>query len=571
MTQGLWANDGHSPSNEPPTKACEVRVNRLQAIGSVLLVAGALLGNTAMATDRRSMDQRDDPRLLLFLMVDQARADYLQRFQPLFSDGLKFLLDRAVWFTNAHHDHANTSTAPGHASPATGVHPARSGIVANEWYSKKSRSMVYSVGDRRHSRSPRNLLVSGLADWIKARDPNSRVFAASVKDRSAVLIAGHQADAAYWYNQADGRWVSSSYYPSAAPSWLKDFNQRNLLERYFGNSWEPLPVDPAKAQGLGIENSDQLDRVGKFQRAIGGPSLLPDKVFYSRLPYTPFLDLHLVRLAEAMIESEQLGRDSSLDFLGLSFAVLDYVGHETGPDSPEVLDVLLRLDGYLGELFRTLDRTIGMERVVVSLSSDHGIPPLPEIRQRHGQPGFRVGGEDKLCVQEAGRKLQEGIGTVDWLLADVYLELYLNDEALAGEGLSGADVEARLARLLAACRGIDKVWTRTDMQSDNPSQDSDPLYTLYRNNYHPDRSPDVMPQLHPYFVPDEGPGTTHGSPHSYDTHVPLILLAPGVAPRQISQRVHTVDLAATLASLLHLPAPDNLDGVDRSPLLHAAP
>ncbi|MFQ5743204.1 MAG: alkaline phosphatase family protein [Acidobacteriota bacterium] len=501
------------------------------------------------------------PRLMLFLVIDQARADYMVRFQPLFTGGLKYILDRGAWFTDAHYDHADTLTAPGHAAMVTGLHPSKTGIIGNEWFDRNALAIVGSVEDPVYRQSPRHLHGTALADWIKERDPASKVFTAGPKDRSAILMGGHHADAAYWYSRRSGDWVTSRYYQQRAPDWLEKFNHSKILDGYFGEAWEPIPVDPQVALGMGIEPVDSGMFMHGFPYAIGGDSIQPDRRFYSAVYDSPFVDLYLLRFAEALIAAEGLGQDASLDFLGLSLSALDAVGHDYGPNSPEILDVLLRLDRDLGEFLTAVDRSVGLENVVLSLGSDHGVMPLPEYRHSHSQEGRRTGTKDILCFQRIGKELERKFGKDRWTVRG----LYLNYEAIERHHLTHEEVEAEVAKLASECRGVKKVWTRTQMESAEPP--ADPDFYFYRNGFYADRSPDLMVQYEPYVLDLAGNGTTHGSLYDYDTHVPLVILAPGIRPMQIADRVHPVDLAPTLAVLLGVPAPEGLDGLDRSALL----
>jgi arylsulfatase A-like enzyme len=250
-----------------------------------------------------------------------------------------------------------------------------------------------------------------------------------------------------------------------------------------------------------------------------------------------------------------------MDVLGLGFSALDAVGHEYGPHSPEVLDVFLRLDRTLEELFQFLDDRIGMDKVAIAFTSDHGVMTLPEYLKLKGKPGRRFTTEDVACIQGIEQKLDVKFGDEDWLIYD----LYLHYEAIRKRRLRRRDVENELARLLEECPPIEKVWTRTELES-SPS-DPDRFFEMYQNSFHPDRSPDLYIQVKPFHLNRQDRGTTHGTPYEYDTHVPMIFVFPGMVPAVIKERVHSVDFAPTLAALLGITAPEKLDGVDRSGLI----
>lgn len=504
------------------------------------------------------------PRLVLLVVVDQLGYDLLERTRPLLTGGLARLLDQGASFTDAHHAHAATLTAPGHATLSTGADPARHGVVANSWYDRVRGDWVDSARDPgRDQVSPVHLRVPTLGDRMRERWPRSRVFAAAGKDRSAVLLAGRRAHGAFWFE--DGEWAASGYYtPRGAPRWLEDLNQRDEPRRLLGRLWEPLPVAPEAAAAAGVFAADRGDFDAGLPRAFGGFSPAADGGFYGAFEDSPFFDQQLAELAEALVEAEQLGADGWPDLLALGFSALDLVGHEYGPHSPEVLDAVLRLDRTLGELFAFLDREVGEGAVLAALSSDHGVAPLPELAGALGVPGRRAGRDSVACLQRAnlelGRRFGEGI---DWLGRGFYLD----GEALADHDLAAAEVAAAAAELVERCPGVARAWTWEELErAGEPGSHRD----AFRRGFDPERSPDLLLEVEPYFVPVTSGDTTHGSPHPYDTHVPLILAGPGVPAGEVAGRVHTSDLAPTLAALLGLPPAAGLDGESLLPRLTRA-
>ncbi len=522
---------------------------------------------------------RPEPRLLLFLTIDQARSDYLVRFRPSFKGGLKLLLEEGVSWSNAHQNHAATSTGPGHATLATGAYPSHSGIIDNGWFDRSTGQPMYCVEDCSSpilswestadenavdsctGRSPKNLLVSTLGDWIKEQNPRAKVFSVSRKDRAAILSAGHRADAALWFDTSKGYFVSSHYYLSSYPEWMKRLHEQEIPASYFGQAWEPIAVKTSLLRSMGIEKVDSGFFRRGFPHWLGRVSFIPESSYYRVFSATPWMDLYLIQFAQTLIQNESLGVDDNLDFLALSFSVLDSVGHRYGPNSREVLDVLLRLDQALGEFFAFLDRYIGMKHVVVSLSSDHGVMPLPEYRTMKGQPGGRVTLQDILCVQSVGKKLENKFGADDWFWAD----RYFNYETIGCRNVLRQDVENELARQIQQCPSVARVWTRTQLEA--PAADPDQYFNLFLNSFHSRRSPDVFIQFKKFYIPGLTGGTSHGSPYDYDTRVPLLILYPGFPGKKVSERIETVDLAPTLAKLLHIDIPDTVDGIDRSAVL----
>ena len=496
------------------------------------------------------------PRLLLLVVVDQFRGDYLDRFDSLWTGGVRRLLDEGAVFTEAHHRHAVTHTATGHASLATGCHPRRHGIIANYWDDPARPDRVYSVEDPEHEVSPLSLLEPTLGDWLKQRSPRSRVFAISGKDRAAVLLGGRKADAAFWYDDETGDWRSNDYYGSEGLEWVEEFNDLGLADAQLGSAWRPLPVPPERLEAAGVENLDLGPLRPSFPHPYGGLVVAPGERFYRGLYGKPWLDEYLTRFAERLIDEEGLGDDGWTDLLALGFSALDAAGHRYGPDSPEVLDVLLRLDRRLGELLDLVDERIGLDKVVVALSSDHGVAPVPELGRSGGR---RLTAEGVLCFQRVNRRLADRFGEARWLLNGPFV----NPEAVAAAAVAREEVEEEAARLLGECPGVARVWRRGEL-----GEDAAPEARLVANSFHAERSPDLMVVFEPFFQPTWS-AATHGSVHRYDTHVPLVILAPGLGPVRDESPAATVDLAPTLATLAGLEMP-GVDGVDLGPRLGGA-
>ncbi len=502
------------------------------------------------------------PRLLLLVAVDQLAFEYLGRFDPFFEGGLRQLMDQGVLFENANYDHALTATAAGHTAMASGLHPASSGIIGNEWYDRGLRSSLYSFEGREHLRSPQNLNGTGLADWLKELDPRSKAFTASAKDRSAIAMGGHAADAAYWFDKETGAFITGSYYTDRPPEWVEDFNRSRLTDRIFGDPWEPLPLTDEELDQLGIVEIDEGLFPRRFPHSIGNQSVAPGGSFYQGIYASPFVDTHLLEFAEALVDAEQLGQREHLDFLALGLSALDSVGHSFGPHSREAADVVLRLDRNLGRFLEFLDARIGLERVVIALTADHGVLPVPEYTSSLGLPGARMGAEDRVCFQRAGRAIAQRFFLEDWVMSGFYLDR----EMIEGAGADPEEVEAALARELEGCAIVERVWTRAELMNTRMDE-PDRMRRLYRHSFHEERSPDLLVQKIPHAISSGSVLATHGSPYEYDTHVPLFFLVPGVPGGRVAEPVRIVDLAPTLAALVGIPTPERLDGRELTSLL----
>lgn len=500
------------------------------------------------------------PKLVVLVVSDQFRADYLDRARPLFAGGLARLAEEGVVFTQAHHGHAVTNTAPGQATLATGSHPARHGIVGNGWVERPTGEETYCVEDPRFGTSPANLRVPAFGDWLKERYPQAKVVSASGKDRGAVPSAGRDADAVFWYDREEGGWKTSGYYADSPPDWVETYNAAGPPVDLFYSGWEALPaVDPAAAAAAGFRPMDRGPFERGFPHVVGNLGGEKDEAYWGGLYRTPAVDEWLGDFGRELVKRHELGSDEWPDLLALSFSALDTVGHGYGPNSMEVLDTLLRLDRTLGELFDFLDQRLGREAYVVAFSGDHGVVPLPEVVEN---PELRAGLDEVRCLRQVVSEMEVTWGDDLWLAEPWYLDHGLLEEA----GHDPAVVAADLAQKLEACPHVETAWTRAeilDVGDPGVPVPGGDFALRYRNGFDPDRSPDVMLQWVENFLPDLSGRTGHGSPYTYDTHVPFVLLGADLAPGEVHDPVLTTDVAPTLAALLDVTPPQEIDGVDR--------
>lgn len=505
------------------------------------------------------------PRLVVLIVVDQLSYDYLERTDPLLTGGLRRLLDEGVSFTEAHHAHGRTNTAPGHATLATGAHPSRHGVIDNGWRDVERDVEVYSAwDDDRELVAPTNLLSTTLGDWIKRRYPRSQVWAVAGKDRAAVLLGGHHADGAFWYS-GEGGFATSRYYRGARRD-LDELGTEAWPLDYFGRDWAALPVSVSAAADAGVREPERGELYETLPRAFGGLSPAPGGSFYGGLASSPALDELVARLALELVDRRALGEDEWPDLLALSFSALDIVGHGHGPHSPEALDVVLRLDRIvLGPLLAELEARVGAGGLLIALSADHGVVPLPELGDELGFEGYRAGRDDVLCLQRVGGELtrrfipdhrdsENGGSYVSWLDGDFYLDR----ATLAEHGLDLAEVAAAAAQAVEECPIVAHAWTHAEL-ADALGRSA----AAFRHSLFPGRSPDLLIEVPRYALPVTGDYTTHGSPHRYDTHVPLVIAPPptGRPGSRIDRRVRTVDLAPTLAEVLGVEPDRPVDGV----------
>ena len=526
------------------------------------------------------------PRLAVVLVVDQMRADYLTRYADLYTGGLARLRRHGAWFTDGHVRHALTYTAPGHASVATGAHPARHGIVANDWFDRSAGAMVYAAEDLQArpalaagagdlpGRSPRQMQGLGLGDWLKAQEPAARVFSVALKDRSAVLMGGQRPDRAYWYSPELAGFVSSTWYADGAPppAWVASFNASGAALLRFARGWtrlRDLPVylrsgpDRVEAEGDGVHT--------EFPHLFDDGTPAARAAFAKELLTTPFGDELALNFARTLVAAEQLGADPVPDLLMVSCSSADYVGHAYGPHSHEVQDYYLRLDGYLDELFTYLDEHVGKDRWVLAMTADHGALPLPEEARLRGHASARRVPEAIYRAQTRAAALAglATLGLPESALVHVGEDgVWLSAPAAEAAGVAPAAMQEAVA---LALRGLDFVADSfTAAELAGPVDPKRPFMREYQRSFFAARSPDVALRFKEWHLVDARErGTSHGSPYAYDTHVPVLFFGPGVRAGLFEQPAGTVDVAPTLAKLLGVTSPGALDGRSLTPLIDA--
>ena len=495
-------------------------------------------GPGAAAPGRRPSNAR--PRLVLLVAVDQMRFDYLTRFRERFKGGFARLLGQGAVFTNAHLEHYPTVTAVGHSTMLSGATPALSGIVGNDWYDREAGKNVTSVfdpaveqvGATGPASSPWRLLVSTLGDELKMAGRRSRVIGLSFKDRSAILPVGRMADGAYWLDPATRRFVSSTWYSANLPAWVDVFNERRVAEGFAGAEWRSPGGDLLKKIPPGP-----------------GPEL--NAAVYE----SQFGNELLEAFAEAALEGEQLGQRDTTDVLSVSFSSNDAVGHRRGPDSEEVAEMTVRTDQVIGTLLAAVDRKVGAGRTLVVLTSDHGVAPLPELMAERRMPGGRMTTAQLADPVEAALAAAYGPGR--WVAGMAGSSLYLNRALIRDKELDDREVEARAVRALADVPHVARAFTRGQLLAGQVPDD--PVSRRVLRGFHPRRSGDVEVLLDPYWI-REAEGTTHGTPYSYDSHIPLVLMGPGIRPGRHHRAVALNDLAPTLATLLEVETPSGSVG-----------
>jgi predicted AlkP superfamily pyrophosphatase or phosphodiesterase len=488
------------------------------------------------------------PKLIVAIIIDQFRYDYLLRFKDSYNAGLARLLEHGAVFTDAHYPQATTVTAVGHSTFMSGALPSVSGIIANEWYERESKGTVTSVSDPESkmvggipgatSSSPHRLLVSTIGDELKIREGRrSKVISVSIKNRSAVLPGGHMADGAYWFDTDSSRWVTSSHYMEALPAWAKVVNELHPLRRYVGARWFPF---------------DAKDESGApFCTMVAGTEVR----YCNGVEATPWGNEMIEEFAEAAIDGESLGRHDGTDILAISYSSNDYVGHAVGPDDPAVRDISIRTDRILGKLFQKIEQNIGAGNMLVVLTADHGVAPVPEVNQARHMPGGRL--SDTILNRAMTDALNKRFGEGDWLLNAAATMPYFNLKLIQEHKLDRSEVEKVAAEAAAQVPHIARVYTRSQLLTGNVQQD--PISRAVSVGFYGPRAGDLVILQEPYYLFD-ATGTSHGTPYDYDTHVPVIFLGPGIKSGAYRERIAVNDIAPTLAQILGVARPSGAAG-----------
>ena len=513
----------------------KTRLTRTCAVLALVLVLGPLCFSSAY-------DAR--PRLVVVVVVDQLRGDLLERFHDKFgSNGFRLLMDRGAYFANCDFDYADTRTAPGHATLLTGAYPNGHGIMSNLWWDPQLAKMITPIQDAatklvgREGRgvSPKNLLASTLGDELKlATDGRARVFTISLKEYAAVLAAGHAADGAYWIADSDGAWVTSSYYRSNLPKWVSDFNASGRADKYWNQEWKD-------AAGKVLGRTDR--KAGDFYHVVGA---------------SPFSADYELEFARELMVNEKLGSGPNTDLLVISLSGFDLQGHATGPDSPEIAAEAMALDRQLADFFSFVGQRLGLANVWIALSADHGVAPMPEhTKELRAADTVRYDGRKMLeeINRQLSAKLTPGRST-QFVVGFDPPTFFLNREAFPNRDDEQA-AEAMVGQL-AEKLGMRGYFTRAQLaRGEVPATE---IGRIHLHSFSPIPSWFVMTMPPVFAVADAGRSTDHGSPYSYDRHVPLALFGFPFVPGTYRTHSEPVDLAPTLASLLGINAPTHSVG-----------
>ncbi len=511
--------------------------------------------------------QPTKPKLVVGLVVDQMRWDYLYRYSNLYgAGGFKRLLKEGFTAENNFIPYMPTYTAPGHTCIYTGSVPAIHGIVGNNWYDKNSEKNVYCTDDSTVSTvgntgkagkmSPVNMWTTTITDELRlSNNFKSKVIGIALKDRGAILPAGHSANAAYWYD--GGKWITSTHYMSALPAWVSNFNDKDLVGKYMNTDWNTLlPItkyDLSTADDKAYENTIRGEKTVTFPHKL---SAIDAKDKYEAFRTTPFANSFTLDFAKAAIENEALGKSEVTDFLAVSISSTDYIGHAFGPNSIEVQDMYLRFDKDVAEFLNYLDLKLGKGNYTLFVTADHGVAHIPSFLKEHKIPAGTF--EDGDIFKELNKQIEEKFGVKKAVLAVMNYQVYLNNKNIKAENKSREDIVEYVIELLKEKDFvINAIELDEVMEAALPAPQKDMLV----NGYNPKRSGDIQFTFKPaYFDGWDNKGTTHGLWNPYDAHIPCIFFGWGVKPGKTYRETYMTDIAPTLAALLKIQMPNGCVG-----------
>ena len=510
--------------------------------------------------------QSPKPKLVVGLVIDQMRWDYLYRYSNLYGpNGFKRLLSQGFSCENTMIPYVPTYTAVGHTCVYTGSVPAITGIVGNNWFDKTTNRYVYctddstvvSIGGTTNAgkMSPANLWTTTITDELRlSNNFKSKVIGIALKDRGAILPAGHSANAAYWYDDQIGKWISSSNYMQNLPTWVNQFNAKNLPSTYMSRDWNTiLPMvkyDLSTADDKPYENTIKGEKTVVFPHKL---SLIGAADKYISFKTTPFANTYTFDFAKAAIENEALGRNTVTDFLAVSISSTDYIGHAFGPNSVEIEDTYLRLDKDIADFLTYLDKKLGAGNYLFFLTADHGVAHIPAFMKENKLPAGTF--EDNDIAKQLNEVIETNFGIKKGVQAVMNYQVYLNDDLLVGKDIDA--VKKLVIKTLKQKTYIIAAFATEDIELSALPQ---PQKQMLINGYNPKRSGDIQFTFKPGYFDGGIKGTTHGLWNPYDSHIPLLWFGWKVKRGKLNRETYMTDIAPTIAAMLQIQMPNGSVG-----------
>jgi predicted AlkP superfamily pyrophosphatase or phosphodiesterase len=515
----------------------------------------------------------DKPRIVIGIVVEQLKYDQLEKFRDRLGDnGIKRLINEGTYFKNASFQYMLTQSAPGHATISTGTEPSFHGITSDNWYLPLRNELIYCTKDievnpvggsfENGLHSPVNLQASSFSDELEmATNKNAKVFGVGLKENSSILSVGHSADAAYWFDNSTGTWMSSTYYIDTLPAWVNDFNAMKFSESYMNSTWSLFRQAKDYADCLADTNNFEVgfNNVNYFPydlKKMRSKGILNSRNDFSLLRETPFGNSLTTNFAIRLIENEKLGKDDVTDYLSICYSATDNIGHRFGPSSVEMGDAILRLDDEIRNLLKFLNDSIGKKNILIYFTAAHGISEIPAVLESNRIPAGYF--KQNQALQLLRSYLNAVYGEGDWVKGYSERQVFLNRTLIEDARLQLEDVQKKVARFLVQFTGVAAAYPYSAFEANDFGNGN--LKRII-NNFSPQRSGDVIVTLNPGWVENEGDFVTnHNSPYEYDSHVPLIWYGWTVNRSTVTRQVNMTDIAATLSSLCKVPYPNACTG-----------
>jgi predicted AlkP superfamily pyrophosphatase or phosphodiesterase len=534
------------------------------AFALLILTSQSAFAQNKPAANNAAQPQK--PKLVVGIVVDQMRWDYLYRYAEKYgSTGFK-RLQSGYNCENTHIPYVPSITGPGHTCVYTGSVPAIHGIIANEWYNRDGKNVVNCISDtscrtigatgNEGQASPHRLLATTITDELRlATNFHSKVIGVAAKDRAAILPAGHAANAAYWFDGESGRWISSSYYMDTLPAWVNKYNAQNMPAKYAAHNWQTL-LDISKYTESAADD-EPYERPFRNQEKPVFPHMIADEVAKNpeALIGTPFGNTMTLDFAKTVIQAEQMGRGSYTDFLAISCSSTDYIGHQFGPNSVEAEDCYLRLDRDLGDFLSYLDKTVGAGNYVVFLSADHGASHSIGFNKEHKIPAGAASSDS--LMKKCNDYLSAKYGYDSLIEKYTSMQIYLHYDHIRAHNLDVTTLRRDLCQFLMTVKGVAKALNLPELTTTVLPA---PYREAFINGYNQKRSGDIQIVYEPGWLENYPKGTTHSAVYAYDTHIPLLWYGWGIRPGHDYTQTYMTDIAATLAAMLHIQEPSGCIG-----------
>ncbi|MBL7933893.1 MAG: alkaline phosphatase family protein [Bacteroidia bacterium] len=509
--------------------------------------------------------QNTKPKLIVGIVVDQMRNDYIYRYWDRYGNGgFKRLVNEGFHFQNAHYNYIPTYTGPGHCSIYTGATPRVHGIIGNDWFQRENGKFIYCAEDtsvktigsesKAGLMSPKNQLSSTIGDELKmSTQQKAKVFGIALKDRSSILPAGHAANAAFWFDDKSGGFISSTWYVQELPGWLKNFNAKKTVKTYLEKGWTTLY--PIETYSNSISDDNAYEAAPKKEKPVFpyDYKTFIEKNSWGIIKATPMGNSITKDLALLCLREEQLGKDEICDLLCISFSSPDYVGHAYGLRAVETEDIYLRLDKEIEEILNALDKEVGKNNYTVFLTADHGAADVPKQLLDNKIPGGYI--NEKTIIREIKNFLKTNYGDTLLFSSISNEQVYLNETLISKMKLNKEDLETALAAQLVKTPGIAEAFSSSTLM--NGSFDARDYRRLLQNGFNHKLSGNIAYIYQPAWLEHEEKGTTHGAGYNYDTHVPVVFYGNGVKKGKSQTYTTITQIAPTICELLKINQPNS--------------